>query len=57
MSEDLGEYRGFVGLELSATDKNTLTIDGISIHGNIIAVCKGDKNGLISVQYLKKSKD
>ena len=55
MDEDLGEYQGFVGLELSATDNNTLTMDGISIHGNTIAVCRGDKNGLLSVRYLKKA--
>jgi len=55
MSEDLGEYRGFVGLELSVTGDNTLTINGILIHGNIIAICRGDKNGLVSVRYLKKA--
>ena len=43
------------GIELSSNGDHSITIDGVTIHGNMIAVCKADSTGLLSVKYLKKS--
>jgi len=55
LTEDLGKITGFEGIELSAAPGNSITIDGVTIRDNMIAVCKGDADGLLSVKYLKKS--
>ena len=55
MSEDLEKLRGYEGIELSVAPGNSLTIDGVTIRDDMIAVCKADSTGLLSVKYLKKS--